>query len=189
MKSDANRAGSDDLTTDPSTSSPFWDLVWLTATVIHHWCWPCTVFYRVVMGIANIGLQMDRQDRRDDDRSSNVPWVSRAHTTPPISDINRKKELNSLNLLLVTRDHEKPTNWFGEEKPRATKIRPKAVIGAIFDSFLCDNCRQEVASGVVSGSLLGRLSSRSAWDLVIIPWSVLEKFRLKPSEALFSTGF
>ena len=47
---------------------------------------------------------------------------------------------------------KKPTNWLGQEK--ATKIRPKAVGGGIFNSFLRDNLQPEIVSDVISGVIV-----------------------------------
>ena len=51
--------------------------------------------------------------------------------------------------------NKKPTNWLGQAKRRATKIRDKAVGGSIFGSFFSnlDKCRPEEPGDVIAGSV------------------------------------
>ena len=45
--------------------------------------------------------------------------------------------------------NKKRTNWFGQAKRRATKMRPNAIVGGIFGRFSnLDKCRSEVAGDV-----------------------------------------
>ena len=62
------------------------------------------------------------------------------------------RKLHNLSKLSHAKYNKKPTNWLGQAKRRATKIRPEAVGGgfsAVYSSF--DKCRPEVAGDVISG--------------------------------------
>ena len=67
---------------------------------------------------------------------------------PIICTVPTKEEIQKAVIQL----NKKPTNWLGQAKRRATKIRPKAsdtAFMAVFSNF--DNCRPEVADDVTSG--------------------------------------